>query len=231
MIMEPRPTALLAAYQGDADALALALSKSGFDARSHGSFASSLSDITAAAPDLVLVGDSAEGAHLQFLLDLRDLRYAGLVFLLADAADSQRVTQALEIGAHDLVAPPHSVGSILLRRLVHMRRRSQPRGWPRGDQLEHGGVTVDPATHQVIGGSDQAFTLNGRELEVLVRLMRARGEVVPREALLTDIWGDYHSEAVLDTTVHRLRRRLEAEIARPDLVATVRGVGYRLRTG
>jgi DNA-binding response OmpR family regulator len=62
--------------------------------------------------------------------------------------------------------------------------------------------------------------------------MEARGEVVPRQHLLADIWGDEHrGEAVLDTTVHRLRRRLQEELSRPDLVATVRGVGYRLRTG
>jgi DNA-binding response OmpR family regulator len=91
---------------------------------------------------------------------------------------------------------------------------------------------VDPATHEVSGGADRSFTLSGRELEVLVRLMEARGDVVPRQDLLSDIWGDDHrSEAVLDTTVHRLRRKLEEQISRPDLVATVRGVGYRLRTG
>jgi DNA-binding response OmpR family regulator len=228
MILEPRSTAVVAAYHA-ADALELALTRCSFDVRSHGSFGSSLSDVAASPPELVLVGDSADGSHMQFLRQLRDLRYDGLVLFLTDSTDPQHANEALEIGAHDLVAPPHHVGAILLRRVVHTRRRAQRVA--RADQLEHGGVTVDPSTHQVMGGSDRAFTLNGRELEVLVRLMKAGGEVVPREDLLADIWGEHHSEAVLDTTVHRLRRRLEEEIARPDLVATVRGVGYRLRTG
>jgi two-component system response regulator MtrA len=116
---------------------------------------------------------------------------------------------------------------------VHVRRRAaKPRNGSRARQLTLGDVTVDPATHEVSEGSERSFTLSGRELEVLIRLMEAQGDVVPREHLLADIWGDEHrSEAVLDTTVHRLRKRLEVEISRPDLVATVRGVGYRLKTG
>src|SRR5690606_27723041 len=125
--------------------------------------------------------------------------------------------------------------AVLLRRHVELRRRRMPGGSASvaGDEppqpLTLDGVTVDPMTREVSDGATP-FTLSGRELDVLVRLTEARGNVVPRESLLADIWGDdQQSEAVLDATVHRLRKRLDEGISRGDFVLTVRGVGYRLR--
>jgi DNA-binding response OmpR family regulator len=54
---------------------------------------------------------------------------------------------------------------------------------------------------------------------------------VSREALLEDIWGGDPTEGVLDATIHRLRKKLEANLAEPRFVTTVRGIGYRLEMG
>jgi DNA-binding response OmpR family regulator len=232
MIIDSRPSAFLVSYGRGADALALGLERAAFQVTTYDSFRAASSEAASAPPDLILFTDTADASHVPFLSELRNQSYRGLILYLSDSTDPQRVSRVLEAGAHDVVGPPHSVGAILLRRLVHSRSRAvAPRSAARS-QLTLGDVTVDPTTHEVIGGPDGSFTLSGRELEVLVRLMEAQGDVVPRGDLLADIWGnDHRSEAVLDTTVHRLRKKLEEEISRPDLVATVRGVGYRLRTG
>lgn len=233
MIMDPRPTVFLVNYGRGSDALAAGLEGARFEVRTHQSFGAAILEAASTPPDFILFSDSMDSAHLQFLTDLRAQGYHGLLLFLADSTNPARVSQVLEAGAHDVIGPPHSVGSIVLRRLVHLKRRVTPPFNPaRPKQLTLGGVTVDPTTHEVTGGSDRSCTLSGRELEVLVCLMEARGEVVPREDLLSGVWGDERgSEAVLDTTVHRLRRKLEEQISRPNLVSTVRGVGYRLRTG
>jgi DNA-binding response OmpR family regulator len=233
MIMDPRPTAFLVSYGRGADALAAALEAAGLDVKTHPAFQTAAQEADSVQPDLILFSDSPDATHIRFLSELRDQRYAGLLLFLTESIDSTRVSQVLEAGAHDVIGPPHSVGAILLRRLVHLKRRAPGAlSYARSKQLTLGDVTVDPATHEVMGGSDRSCTLSGRELEVLVRLMEARGDVVPREELLAGVWGEEHcSEAVLDTTVHRLRRKLEEQISRPNLVSTVRGVGYRLRTG
>ena len=233
MIMDPRPTVFLVNYGRGSEALAFGLERTAFEVRTYPTFGAAVPEIAGSSPEIVLFGDAADASHLGFLGTLRERAYDGLLIFLSDSTDPLRVSEVLEWGAHDVIGPPHSVGAILLRRLVHLRRRlTKPRNGSRPQQLTLGDVTVDPATHEVSGGADRSFTLSGRELEVLIRLMEAQGDVVPREHLLADIWGNEHrSEAVLDTTVHRLRKRLEEEISRPDLVATVRGVGYRLRTG
>jgi len=233
--MEPQlPLTFLVGYGRASRALSAGLERTGLIVRPFDRYAVALSEVARVRPDLILLGDAqAEGSPLQFLIDLKAEGYEGLVLFLSHSTDPTRASQALEAGAHDVVGPPHSVKAILLRRHVELRRRKQLSAEAdraaEPQQLSMDGVTVNPITREVSDGA-APFTLSGRELDVLVRLMEARGAVVPRESLLADIWGEEQSsEAVLDATVHRLRRRLDEGISRPEFVATVRGVGYRLR--
>ena len=233
--MEDEPAALtfLIGYGRGASALASGLERAGLSVRTFERLLSLRSEIARAQPDLVLVGGEVhERASLDFIRAIREDSVDCLLFYLAHSTDSRLVNAALESGADDVCGPPHSVGAIVVRRLVNLRRREQPTSRPRTRQnrpLSLSGVTVDPFTREVTDGNDP-FTLSGRELELLVQLMEAAGNVVTREKLLQEIWGDdQQDDAVLDATVHRLRKRLEERLARPGFVATVRGVGYRLK--
>lgn len=184
-------------------------------------------------PDTVVVGysEGVSGAH-DLVVTARQ-HGVPVVLALIDSHDEKAVDHALLAGAHDVVPPPHSAEEILLRRRVLMRTRS-----PSGDAAEFvsrhvalGPLTIDLTMRQVIDG-DEPLTLTGREFELLVRLMQDQGEIVPRERLIEDIWGrDKGSEAVLDATVHRLRRKLKEKVDDEELLTTVRGVGYRIRPG
>lgn len=227
------PLTILIGYGRGAPALASGLERQGMAVRSFEESSTALREILRNPPDLILVGDERrDGAGIPLIREIHREGLESLCFFLASAVDPAMIEQALEAGADDVCGPPHSVGAVLTRRLVNLRRRDVPITRPRNKQsrpLTLGGVTVDPYTREVTDGR-VPFTLSGRELELLVRLMEAAGDVVSRQKLLREIWGDdQQDDAVLDATVHRLRKRLEERLARPGFVATVRGVGYRLK--
>jgi DNA-binding response OmpR family regulator len=230
---ELSPLTFLIGYGRGTPALASGLERAGLSVRSFERPGAARAEIARGQPDLILVGGEAnEAASLDFIRELRQGGVECMLFYLAHSTDPRLIREALERGANDVCGPPHSVGAIVVRRLVNLRRNELPPSRPRGRQnrpLTLAGVTVDPFTREVTDGR-VPFTLSGRELEVLVHLMQAAGDVVTRQKLLRDIWGDeQQDDAVLDATVHRLRKRLEERLSRPNFVTTVRGVGYRVK--
>jgi DNA-binding response OmpR family regulator len=230
---ESAPVVFLVAYGRGTHALTSGLERARITARSFDRILNARTEVARTQPDLILVGgDHGDGSSLDFIRELRQEGVESLVFYLAHSTDPRLIGAGLDAGADDVCVPPHSVGSILVRRLVNVRRRESPTNRPRTRQnrpLTLAGVTVDPFTREVSDGR-VPFTLSGRELELLVHLMEAAGDVVTRAKLLQEIWGDeQQDDAVLDATVHRLRKRLEERLSRPGFVATVRGVGYRLK--
>ena len=231
----PRSSATLVGYGSGAPALVSALERAGFLTSSFGTYPMALAEVDRFRADMVLIGDMEGGdAPFQFIADLRSSGIKGVLLFLTPSVDREHVSKALSAGAHDVVAPPHSVQAILLRRHVVEERRRHPRPFdhaPLARQITVAGLTIDLATREVSDGSEP-FALSRRELDLLVKLIEARGDVVPRERLLAEIWGnEQESEAVLDATVHRLRKRLEERTDKPDILKTVRGVGYRLQAG
>lgn len=229
--MDDRGRIILVGYGRGASGLTRALSSHDHLVTSFTRFSSCLREAAKLDPDSVLVGaDSAAGDPFPFLGEMVGAAPRAFTIVLAPSRDPRWIDRALTAGAHDILPPPHSVAAILLRRRVLLRTR---RGEHLGDsplsrRVPLGPLTVDLNRRQVLDGS-APLTLSGREFELLVRLMKAAGEVVERDELIRDIWGaDQGSEAVLDATVHRLRRKLEEKLPDRDLVATVRGVGYRL---
>ncbi|MEQ9569239.1 MAG: response regulator transcription factor, partial [Longimicrobiales bacterium] len=212
--------------------MAEALGRSDHAVRVFTRVTSALRELDRLKPDTVVVGfGEGRDAATALLASARRHR-SPAVLALIDTVTSQCVDRALAAGAHDVVPPPHSAQAVLLRRQV-LLRASEGRLESGAAVLQRrvvlGSLTVDLSTRQVLDGTDP-LTLSGREFELLVRLMEARGDVVSRAKLLSDIWGtEQGSEAVLDATVHRLRRKLD-ELHDEELIVTVRGVGYRLGT-
>ncbi len=180
-----------------------------------------------ASPDLTIIGGGLHRDPLELIHELSMTRHPGKIVYLVDRQDAELAMRALTSGAHEVIPPPHTVSSVLFRAKLLCRQ-------------ENGGrpsVGADPASRRVIIDRlsrtilDRDFpaSLTGREFELLERLIVARGRVVPRDEILLDIWGDDQgSEAVLDATVHRLRKKLESNPASPRILTTVRGIGYRL---
>lgn len=218
---------LIAGYGHGDRALASALEDRGMRMRMSDDFTAAQAEIRRIRPDAVLVGsDVRAGDRLQFIRGVAAEGTARCLLYLAPRADVTDALEAVAAGVHDVLPPPHSAGSILLRIAVLKGQASAGRG--PGRSLAWGRLTLDLTSRQVLEG-DRPLTLSGREFELLLYLLEARGRVVSRAKLLDRIWGSKQGgSAVLDATVHRLRRKLAEVIPSLDLVETVRGVGYRL---
>jgi two-component system phosphate regulon response regulator PhoB len=143
-----------------------------------------------------------------------------VLMLTARGEEIDRVV-GFELGADDYVAKPFSPRELVLR-VKSILRRSRD---DQADMLRLGEITIYPSRRQCFIGR-AAVNLTVKEFDLLFELMKAKGNVLTRDALMDRVWG-YHGEAAsrtLDTHVRRLREKLGAEGSR---VETVRGVGYR----
>jgi len=143
------------------------------------------------------------------------------ILMLTAAASLDSRVEGLLLGADDYLPKPFAF-SELIARVTALGRRAParvPTVWRRGD------LHVDVGRHEV-HRAGRAITLNRKEFGVLTELMRADGEVVSAEHLLSRVW-DEHADpftTAVRTTVKTLRQKL----GRPDPIVTVVGRGYRL---
>ncbi|GAB1690226.1 response regulator [Krasilnikovia sp. M28-CT-15] len=150
------------------------------------------------------------------------------IIVLSGRADSTDKVAALDAGADDYVTKPFGVDE-LLARIRAVTRRVQPAD--DGTAVVMLGVyAVDLAGRGITGG-DVEVRLTPTEWQLLEHLLRNPGKLVSQRALLQDVWGpQYHSETnYLRQYMARLRRKLEADPARPRHLLTEPGMGYRFR--
>jgi len=157
-----------------------------------------------------------------------------IIFLTARSGEADRVA-GLELGADDYVVKPFSPRELAARvRSVLRRSHRAARGTrpPAGGsaRIDVGGLAVDLAKRSVrVDGAARALT--AVQFDLLVTLAREPGRVFSREQLLEAIHEDASEgyERTIDAHVKNLRRALGDASARPRFIATVRGVGYKLR--
>jgi DNA-binding response OmpR family regulator len=131
---------------------------------------------------------------------------------------------ALQAGADDYLVKPYDVGELVAR--VHaVRRRSGDKTGGHEEPITFRGVAVDVGRHEAIVDG-QPVNLSRKEFQVLALIMGARGEVVRREQVLSEVWGRNGAAENRSLDVHLAT--LRTKLGRPDLIETVRGVGYRL---
>ena len=132
----------------------------------------------------------------------------------------------LESGADDYMTKPFEFDELLARVRAALRRRDARSG---GSAVRVADLTIKPASREVLRG-DRPVQLTAREFDLLEYLARRAGEVVAKETLFEKVWGydfDVESDAV-KVYVRYLRRKLNAA-GEPDLIHSVRGIGYILQ--
>ena len=138
------------------------------------------------------------------------------------------VVLGLQLGADDFIRKPFGKHEFIARIRVALRR-SQMRDAPRRS-FTMGDLLVYPLELRATRAGLE-IELSPREISILELLHERAGQAVDRDALLNRCWGiDYFPESrTLDQHIAKLRKRIEHDPANPELIETVRGVGYRYR--
>lgn len=171
---------------------------------------------TAAVLDLGL--PLKDGLDVLQAVRARKIATPVLVLTARDAVPDR--VRGLDLGADDYVVKPvdlHELGA-RLRALVR-RSHGQPQ-----ESLRSGALELDPSA-RLVSLNDEAVTLSTREFDLLHALMLNAGRVMSREQLEQYLysWGHEVDSNAIEVHIHHLRRKL-----RPDLIQTVRGIGYAM---
>ena len=149
-----------------------------------------------------------------------------VIMLTAKDSEIDKVV-GLEIGADDYVTKPYSTRELLARMKAVLRRNSEPATATDG-LLEGGPVSMDVDRHLVfVNGQKVAMPL--KEFELLELLLENRNRVLTRGQIIDRVWGSnyFGDTKTLDVHVKRIRSKIEDDPARPVLLVTVRGLGYK----
>jgi len=202
-----------------------ALTDAGFEVVSVGRGDEALAIIGAEQIDLVILDLMLPGVDgLEVCRRIRAERMTPIIILSARSEELDKVL-GLELGADDYVTKPFSPRELVSRVRANLRRmRSEPE---RGQVMEAGDLEIDPVARTVVRAGEEIY-LTFSEFEILHKLASSPRRVFTREELMNHLWegsffGDLRS---VDVHVRHLRRKVEVDAANPELIRTVRGVGY-----
>ena len=192
-----------------------------------GSVAEAVDTIGRVQPSVILLDlglPDGDGLAVLRRLPLEDR--PPIIVLSARGQEGDKVT-ALDAGADDYLTKPFGASELLARIRVALRRTG---GAPAPDVIEVGPIKIDQPRHQVTVSGNEVH-LTPIEFRLLIELARLPGRVLTHRQLLREIWGPNAVEEVHYLRVHMgaLRRKIEADPARPQWLLTEAGVGYRLR--
>jgi two-component system response regulator MtrA len=203
----------------------LGLERAGFTVLTAGDGRQGLSLFRSRHPDAVVLDVMLPG--LDGLEVCRTIRAESAVpvVMLTALSGTIDVVVGLEAGADDYVTKPFEMPELVARVRAALRRVTGPAP---AEAITLGPLRIDLAAHAVEGPEGE-IALTPTEFRLLVELARRPGQVFTREMLLERVWGyGYLGDSrLVDVAVQRLRAKVEPDPANPELIRTVRGVGYR----
>ena len=205
-----------------AEMLSIVLNGAGMEVDLVGRGDQVLDIFSANPPDLVLLDVMLPGIDgIEVCKLIREKSMVPIVMLTAKG-DTQDVVLGLEAGADDYMIKPFKPQELIARVNTRLRRTTKV------GTLKIGDIVIDQMEH-TISRNDKQIPLTRLEFDLLVALAKEPGRVFTREALLNEVWGYQHAADTRLVNVHvqRLRGKIENDAENPELVQTVRGVGYK----
>jgi two-component system response regulator MtrA len=182
-----------------------------------------MSEFTSFKPDVVLLDLMLPG--LDGMSVCRRIRATSAVpiIMLTAKSDTPDVVRGLEAGADDYITKPFKNTELVARIRARLRRTDQL-----VEPLEFGDIVLDPAGHTVTR-KGESLDLTPLEFDLLACLLGNPEQVFTREILLQKVWGYHHPGDTKLVNVHmtRLRSKIEDDADDPQVIRTVRGVGYQ----
>lgn len=147
------------------------------------------------------------------------------IVMLTAKTDTVDVVLGLESGADDYITKPFKPKELVARIRARLRRTDSSSS----ELIEVGDLVVDVPEHTVKRVNGEELSLTPLEFDLLLEMARKPGQVHTREALLESVWGYRHASDTRLVNVHvqRLRAKIEHDPEDPQIVLTVRGVGYK----
>ncbi len=228
------------------DALEVGLEREGFTITVARDGAEALERFEQSQPDLILLDIMLPKiSGLEVCRTIRTRSSVPIIMVTAKSTEIDTVV-GLEIGADDYVAKPYRLHELVSRMHAVLRRVSRAQSAagirsPSSDHtssstsdvlprnvLEVGEVTLDLDRHECTVRGEEV-TLPLKEFELLEQLLFSAGRVLTRDTLISRVWGaDYVGDTkTLDVHIKRLRAHIEANPSQPQLITTIRGLGYR----
>lgn len=202
------------------------LSGEGFHTRAVSGQSAAVRILEETAFDLVLLDISlAEGNGFAVCSYIKQNTDTPVIFLTA-SGDEYSVVSGLDMGADDYISKPFRPRELVSRINRVLRRTGKVKS-----VLEAGGVTIDTARAVVKKDGEEIF-LSALEYRLLLILFNNKGVLLGRDRLLEEIWdvaGEFVNDNTLTVYIKRLREKIESDPARPEIIQTVRGMGYRVQ--
>ncbi len=210
------------------DLLAAYLRSDGFEVTEASEGSEALAKIRRAEPDLVILDLIMPGMDgIEVLRELRKTSDAYVMMLTARAEETDKLI-GLSVGADDYMTKPFSPRELVARAKAILRR-GRDRTIADDEVLEFDQLTIDQARREVIRG-ETLCDLTALEFDLLGALASAPGRVFTRRQLVERVWGwdFFGDERVVDVHIRNLRKALGDDASDPEVIGTVRGVGYKL---
>jgi two-component system response regulator MtrA len=205
--------------------LGIVLTSSGFDVDLVSRGDEALEVFRNNPPDLVLLDVMLPG--IDGIEVCRLIRKESMVpiVMLSAKGETQDIVRGLEAGADDYMQKPFRDKAELIARIRTRLRRTNS---DVTGLLSIGDISIDVTAHEVRRGT-KLIQLTRLEFDLLVALAKDPGRVFTRDALLSEVWGYRQTTDTRLVNVHvqRLRSKVEHDADRPEIVMTVRGVGYK----
>ncbi len=207
-----------------AEMIGIVLRSEGFEVSYCADGSEALEAFRASRPDLVLLDLMLPGLDGTEVCRLIRAESDVPVVMLTAKSDTMDVVKGLESGADDYVAKPFKPKELVARVRARLRRHDAPAQ----EVLRVADLVIDVDGHRVQRG-DEVIPLTPLEFDLVVALARKPWQAFSREVLLEQVWGYRHAADTRLVNVHvqRLRAKVERDPEHPEVVVTVRGVGYR----
>lgn len=207
-----------------AEMIGIVLKTEGFDPVFCADGDSAIGVFRSSAPDVVLLDLMLPGKDgTEVCRQIRAESGVPIIMLTAKS-DTVDVVLGLESGADDYISKPFKPKELVARIRARLRRTDEPAP----ERLTIGDLEIDVTGHRVMRGG-ATIPLTPLEFDLLVALARKPWQVFSREVLLEKVWGYRHAADTRLVNVHvqRLRSKIEHDPEVPEIVLTVRGVGYK----
>jgi two-component system response regulator RegX3 len=209
------------------DALSYMLRREGFEVAIAATGDDAIAQFDRDGADLVLLDLMLPGIPgTEVCRTLRQRSNVPVIMLTAKDSEVDKVV-GLELGADDYVTKPFSSRELVARIRAVLRRGGEDDELMPGT-IEAGPVRMDVERHVVTVRGDE-ISMPLKEFDLLEMLVRNSGRVLTRMQIIDRVWGsDYVGDTkTLDVHIKRLRAKLETDPARPEMIVTVRGLGYK----